>query len=248
MSDPGDLGRDRAPFTRSDRPAVPATALRDDRAEAPDALAIDHLEIGYRVRGRMQRIVRDVSLHVARGESLGLVGESGCGKSTIALAIVQYLARNGRVTDGRIEIDGRDVLGLGGEDLRRLRARSVSMVYQEPGRALNPSLVIGRQVAEVYEIAGAGRDEARRRALQMLEHVRIADAASVMGRYPHQLSGGMLQRVVIAMALAAEPSLLILDEPTTALTPPSRPRCSISSARCAGRRAPPCCSSATTSE
>ncbi|HET9124048.1 MAG TPA: ABC transporter ATP-binding protein [Solirubrobacteraceae bacterium] len=213
MSGTGDLGRDPASSGRS---GAPATALSDG-TEAPDALAIDHLEIGYRVRGRMQRIVRDVSLHVARGESFGLVGESGCGKSTIALAIVRYLARNGRVTDGRIEIDGRDVLGLGGEDLRRLRARSVSMVYQEPGRALNPSLVVGRQVAEVYEIAGASRDEARRRALQMLEHVRIADAASVMGRYPHQLSGGMLQRVVIAMALAAEPSLLILDEPTTAL-------------------------------
>jgi peptide/nickel transport system ATP-binding protein len=184
---------------------------------AGDALTLDHLEIGYRVRGKMQRIVRDVSLHVSRGESFGLVGESGCGKSTIALAIVRYLARNGSVTDGRIEIDGRDVLALRGEDLRRLRARTVSMVYQEPGRALNPSLIIGRQVAEVYEIAGAGRDEARTRALEMLERVRIADASSVMGRYPHQLSGGMLQRVVIAMALAAEPSLLILDEPTTAL-------------------------------
>ena len=186
-------------------------------SEAPDALRLEGLTIGYRVRGEMQHVVRDVSLHVARGESLGLVGESGCGKSTIALAIVRYLARNGRVTDGRIEIDGRDVLSLRGEELRRLRARSVSMVYQEPGRALNPSITVGRQVAEVYEIAGAGRDEAKRRALEMLERVRIADAASVMGRYPHELSGGMLQRVVIGMALAAEPSLLILDEPTTAL-------------------------------
>jgi len=186
-------------------------------ADAPDALTLDHLEIGYRVRGNMQRIVRDVSLHVARGESVGLVGESGCGKSTIALAIVRYLARNGRVTGGSIEIDGKDVLSLGGEELRRLRARSVSMVYQEPGRALNPSIVVGRQVAEVYEVAGDSRDVAKQRALDILQRVRIADAASVMGRYPHQLSGGMLQRVVIAMAIAAEPSLLILDEPTTAL-------------------------------
>jgi peptide/nickel transport system ATP-binding protein len=114
---------------------------------AGDALTLDHLEIGYRVRGKMQRIVRDVSLHVSRGESFGLVGESGCGKSTIALAIVRYLARNGSVTDGRIEIDGRDVLALRGEDLRRLRARTVSMVYQEPGRALNPSLIIGRSTS-----------------------------------------------------------------------------------------------------
>jgi peptide/nickel transport system ATP-binding protein len=202
MSDSIDTDPERDPAQSAGGTAV---------AEAPDALTLDHLEIGYRVRGQMQRIVRDVSLHVSRGESFGLVGESGCGKSTIALAIVRYLARNGRVTDGRIEIDGQDVLSLRGEDLRQLRARTVSMVYQEPGRALNPSIIIGRQVAEVYEIAGVGRDEARTRAQEILERVRIADAASVMGRYPHQLSGGMLQRVVIAMALAAEPALLILD-------------------------------------
>jgi peptide/nickel transport system ATP-binding protein len=186
-------------------------------SEAADALRLERLEIGYRVRRTQQRIVRDVSLHIARGESFGLVGESGCGKSTIALAIVRYLARNGSVTDGSIEIDGQDVLALDEEALRRLRARKVSMVYQEPGRALNPSILVGRQVAEVYRIAGADRDEARRRALEILGRVRIADPGSVMDRYPHQLSGGMLQRVVIAMALAAEPSLLILDEPTTAL-------------------------------
>jgi peptide/nickel transport system ATP-binding protein len=186
-------------------------------AETADALRLDHVDIGYRVRGEVQRVVRGVSLHVARGESFGLVGESGCGKSTIALAIVRYLARNGAVTAGSIEIDGRDVLRLRGEDLRQLRARTVSMVYQEPGRALNPSLLVGRQVAEVYEIAGVDHGEARDRAEDILGRVRIADPASVMGRYPHQLSGGMLQRVVIAMALAAEPSLLILDEPTTAL-------------------------------
>ena len=188
-----------------------------DDHETADALRLEHVDIGYRVRRDVQRIVRDVSFHVARGESFGLVGESGCGKSTIALAIVRYLARNGQVLDGSIEIDGRDVLALKGEDLRRLRARSVSMVYQEPGRALNPSLIVGRQVAEVYEIAGDNRDDAKRKAQEILGRVRISDPASVMGRYPHQLSGGMLQRVVIAMALAAEPSLLILDEPTTAL-------------------------------
>ncbi len=185
--------------------------------EVADALRLERVEIGYRVRRAQQRIVRDVSFHVARGESFGLVGESGCGKSTIALAIVRYLARNGSVTDGSIEIDGEDVLALDGEALRRLRARKVSMVYQEPGRALNPSILVGRQVAEVYRIAGADRDEAHERAQDILGRVRISDPASVMGRYPHQLSGGMLQRVVIAMALAAEPSLLILDEPTTAL-------------------------------
>jgi peptide/nickel transport system ATP-binding protein len=191
--------------------------LASPHVETADALRLEHVDIGYAVRRSMQRIVRDVSFHIARGESFGLVGESGCGKSTIALAIVRYLARNGDVTQGSIEIDGTDVLGLRGEALRRLRARTVSMVYQEPGRALNPSLVIGRQVAEVYEIAGASRSDARDRAREILGRVRISDPSSVMGRYPHQLSGGMLQRVVIAMALAAEPSLLILDEPTTAL-------------------------------
>ena len=161
--------------------------------------------------------MRDVSFHVARGESFGLVGESGCGKSTIALAIVRYLARNGSVSGGRIDIDGRDVLSLNATELRHLRARNVSMVYQEPGRALNPSIIVGRQVAEVYEIAGLKRAEAIDRAQEVLTKVQISDPAGVMKRYPHQLSGGMLQRVVIAMALASEPSLLILDEPTTAL-------------------------------
>ncbi|HEY2440269.1 MAG TPA: ABC transporter ATP-binding protein [Solirubrobacteraceae bacterium] len=182
-----------------------------------DALTLSHVDITYRVRRADQRVVRDVSFHVARGESYGLVGESGCGKSTIALSIVRYLARNGRVSAGGIEIDGRDVLALKGPQLQQLRARTVSMVYQEPGRALNPSILVGRQVAEVYEIAGLDRKPALAKSQEMLEKVKISDPKGVMGRYPHQLSGGMLQRVVIAMALASEPSLLILDEPTTAL-------------------------------
>jgi peptide/nickel transport system ATP-binding protein len=181
------------------------------------ALEVKDLEVSYRVRSRQQRVVREVSFRVGRGESYGLVGESGCGKSTIALAVVRYLARNGRVSGGQIEIDGSDVLAMNGGQLRQLRASTVSMVYQEPGRALNPTIRVGRQVAEVFEIAGVPRPQAMERSEEMLTKVRIADPGDVMRRYPHQLSGGMLQRVVIAMALAAQPSLLILDEPTTAL-------------------------------
>jgi peptide/nickel transport system ATP-binding protein len=193
------------------------TVRQDDTVPQADALDVEHLEITYRVRGRASRVVRDVSFRVGRGESFGLVGESGCGKSTIALGIVRYLARNGSVSGGKVEIAGRDVLAMNAGELRKLRQSTVSMVYQEPGRALNPTIKVGRQVAEVFEIAGAPKGEALDRAQEMLEKVRISNPAGVMNRYPHQLSGGMLQRVVIAMALGAEPALLILDEPTTAL-------------------------------
>jgi peptide/nickel transport system ATP-binding protein len=183
----------------------------------PAALAAEHLEVVYRVRGRDLPVLRDVSFQIGSGESYGLVGESGSGKSTAALAVVRYLARNGRVSRGQILVAGHDVLAMNPEELRRLRASEVSMIYQEPGQALNPTVRVGRQVAEVFEIAGVPRQKAIERAEAMLTKVRIADPVSVMARYPHQLSGGMLQRTVIAMALAAEPSVLILDEPTTAL-------------------------------
>ena len=180
-------------------------------------LRVEHLEVTHRVRGHDRRALRDVSFQIGRRESYGLVGESGSGKSTVALALTRYLPRNGRVTAGRISINGQNPLDMDDAALRKLRARSVSMVYQEPGKALNPSIRVGRQVAEVYEIAGLDRSAAQDKAEAMLRVVQISDPGRVMGLYPHQISGGMAQRVVIAMALASEPSLLILDEPTTAL-------------------------------
>jgi len=197
--------------------ATDASAAAAGRGGAEPTLSVGHLDVVYKVRGRDRLALRDVSFEVGRRESYGLVGESGSGKSTVALALTRYLPRNGRVSAGTVSINGADPLAMSGADLRQLRARAVSMVYQEPGKALNPSIRVGRQVAEVYEIAGLHRAEAAERAEAMLRKVQIADPGQVMGRYPHQLSGGMAQRVVIAMALAAEPALLILDEPTTAL-------------------------------
>ena len=199
-------------MTAADTTAAPGAA-----GGTGPAVAVEHLDVTYRVRGQDRRALRDVSFQIGSGESYGLVGESGSGKSTVALALTRYLPRNGRVSAGTIRINGADPLAMGNAALRDLRARTVSMVYQEPGRALNPSIKVGRQVAEVYEIAGLHRAEALEKAEGMLRKVQISDPHRVMDRYPHELSGGMAQRAVIAMALAAEPSLLILDEPTTAL-------------------------------
>ena len=197
--------------------ATEETAVPGPAAEPQAAVQVEHLDVSYRVRGQDRLALRDVSFQIARNESYGLVGESGSGKSTVALALTRYLPRNGRVSGGSIRIAGRDPLALNAAELRELRAHSVSMVYQEPGKALNPSIRVGRQVAEVYEIAGLHRAEALERSEAMLRKVQISDAGQVMQRYPHELSGGMAQRVVVAMALASEPELLILDEPTTAL-------------------------------
>ena len=197
----------------TDQASSPSSAL----AASGPALIVSNMDVTYRVRGQDRLALRDVSFSIGRGESYGLVGESGSGKSTAALALVRYLPSNGRVSAGTISINGLDPLSMGNRALRQLRARTVSMVYQEPGRALNPSLRVGRQIAEVFGVAGESSGSAMASAEDMLRKVQISDPGRVMRRYPHELSGGMAQRAVIAMALASSPSLLILDEPTTAL-------------------------------
>ena len=194
-----------------------ASSASSALAASGPALIVSNMDVTYRVRGQDRLALRNVSFSIGRGESYGLVGESGSGKSTAALALVRYLPVNGRVSAGTISINGLDPLSMGKRDLRQLRARTISMVYQEPGRALNPSLRVGRQIAEVFEVAGESSESAMQSAEDMLRKVQISDPGRVMRRYPHELSGGMAQRAVIAMALAASPSLLILDEPTTAL-------------------------------
>src|SRR4029450_1236126 len=172
------------------------------------ALSVRDLDVAYRVRGKDRRVLRGVTFEIGRGESYGLVGESGCGKSTAALAIVRYLPRNGRVTAGAVTVAGQDALALRGGRLRRYHADTVSMVYQSPGSALNPAMRVGDQVVESFTVRGVARREAQMRAREALAVVQIADPGSVLTRYPHQLSGGMQQRVLIAIALAKDPELL----------------------------------------
>ncbi|MEY2959012.1 MAG: hypothetical protein RLZZ01_1580 [Actinomycetota bacterium] len=181
------------------------------------ALVVDDLHLAYKVRGVPRAVLRGVSFSVQPGEAYGLVGESGCGKSTTAYAAMRYLPANAVIEGGRVLADGRDVTAMTTDQLREFRLTSASMVYQDPVQAMNPTLKVGRQVAECFRLLGQNKSDADASARQALRRVQIADPDRVLDRYPHQLSGGMLQRVVIAMALASDPKLLVLDEPTTGL-------------------------------
>ena len=181
-------------------------------------LDIKNLHISYYTRAGEIPAVVDFSLEVKRGETIGLVGESGCGKSTVAMAIMQFMGNNGGVKSGTILFKDRDLTTLNEEELRKIRGKEISMIYQEPFSALNPSMTIGNQLMEVpLAHENITVREAYERARQILADVNIPDPDRVLSSYPHQLSGGQQQRVVIAMGLLSKPDLLLLDEPTTAL-------------------------------
>ena len=187
-------------------------------ARRESLLAVRDLRVQFWTRRGTVHAVNGVSFDVAPGETLGIVGESGCGKSVTSLALLGILPRAGRVVDGTATFGGRDLLRLSDRELRRVRGREIAMIFQDPMTSLNPVLTIGRQIREPLETHfGMGRDAANRRVIELLGQVGIPSAKARLGDYPHEFSGGMRQRAMIAMALACEPQLLIADEPTTAL-------------------------------
>lgn len=181
-------------------------------------LEIENLSISFFTRLREIPAVMDFSVTVQPGEAVGLVGESGCGKSTVALGVMQDLGVNGRIVGGSIKFKGRNLNEMSDEELRDIRGNEIAMIYQEPMASLNPAMKIGKQLMEVPMIhEGVSKEEAYARALEVVSDVKLPDPERILKSYPHQLSGGQQQRIVIAMALMSKPALLILDEPTTAL-------------------------------
>jgi ABC-type dipeptide/oligopeptide/nickel transport system ATPase component len=180
-------------------------------------LDVQNLTVTFERPGSLLKAVDDLTLTIGEGETLGLVGESGSGKSVTALAILRLLQHPAKVTAGRILFEGHDLLQLPESDMRAVRGGRISLIFQEPMTALNPTMRVGDQIAESLTSHGIDHQEADRRTVELLDAVRIPDAARRMRDYPHQLSGGMRQRVMIAIAVACRPPLVIADEPTTAL-------------------------------
>lgn len=184
----------------------------------PEAvLQVRDLSIAFQTARGLLRALREVNLTVPPGEIVGVVGESGCGKSTLIFAILNLLAGNALVTGGEVRLEGRSMLELPEKKLRQLRGDRVSIVFQDPMTSLNPVLTVGRQMTDIQYRSSISAAEKRQRAAAMLGRVGLVDAEKQLDRYPHQFSGGMRQRIAIAMALLARPALLIADEPTTAL-------------------------------
>ena len=187
-------------------------------AKSAIVLEVDNLQISYQTRKGDVAAVEGASFQVREGETIGLVGESGCGKSTIAFGIVNFLGPNGKIVDGSIRFQGNELVDRSQDELKKLRGDRIAMVFQDPMQALNPSVRLGEQLAEVLTChRDISHEEAWQRSIQMLKRVNMPDVEDVMIRYPHQISGGQQQRVVIAMAMLNNPALLIMDEPTTAL-------------------------------
>jgi len=179
---------------------------------------IDDLHISYETRKGDVEAIQGVSFKVREGQTVGLVGESGCGKSTIAFGIVNFLGPNGKIVGGRIQFQGNELVGRSQEELKKLRGDRIAMVFQDPMQALNPSVRLGEQLSEVLTChQDISHEDAWEKSIQMLKRVNMPDVENVMVRYPHQISGGQQQRIVIAMAMLNNPALLIMDEPTTAL-------------------------------